>query len=779
MQVPITYAGLAGNAQGESGPIPPPTTPPDSPQTNPSPQPPGETIPTEYNYYYETISGNVWEDLGHTATGTASNSDNGKQRTPARGVTVLLKQGNNVVESTVTDENGNYSFSPPDGTYSIEFWYGDLSKINMQDKELVKSTLKYNGHDYITEKTPSSNSYISSEEIEIKQSGKGAAQVFIALDCSYSSRTTKVNVYGQMKTRLQVATESAEKLINALIDSGENIYIGLVFFSGTNYRAVSLTKNKELLSKALEEINNNNWYTPNTDIIGALNKAKESFYNNDKENSNRYIAILSDGIPTSDGTVQVYNNESESATLSKLYNQIGPNTKKKVEDLVKEGIKVISLFAKSDDSEEVAYVESIFKDTSSIYATMQDGEETIKMITQNIKQYLINSTEEKEYSEYNNVIAGYEDSTRRAEVDKNFETFYYSNTILFEQINSYDATNEAREQANKLSELTKMRVVGGQNYTIKRKPAGTPERIEIKDEETGEVIKIIYNISTGYSGQDLALGKRPMFSLVTTTTATGLEIILSDGSILDVQTREMGSTFPIIKSIDDELTHGATIRIEYTICIKNDSSIQCNYLELVNHLPPGFIYSRNVKLITENKKNSDYGFEEVSLQNLYDNGYISEETLNYSKTRRTIKTTLDNKGKGKDGFYIAPGGEYILKYVTSKVISRLNDIESMHENIAEVLVYKDSSNRRMAYKENLKVNSNNVLYNIEVMHGVYPGDSKDRDCSSYTNLVTIIPPTGEDKNIIINLIEITIGSVLLIVVLKMKPRKPKSKVTNA
>ena len=768
MQIPIVYASLAGNAQGESGYQPPPPTPQDSPQQPPSNPGPTDTTPSETRYYYETISGNVSEDLGYTLTGTTDNSDDRKQKMPASGITVLLKQGNSVVDVTVTDSNGNYSFSPPDGTYSTEFWYGDISKINLQNTELVKSALKYNGHDYITVKTPTSKDYVNVEKIEVQKSGKGAAQVFIALDCSYGMRTTEVNVNGQIKTRLQIAADSAKQLINSLINSGENIYVGLLFFSGTNYRAVSLTKNIELLSKALNEIVNNNWYTPNTNILGVLNKAKDSFYNNDKNNSNRYIVLVSDGIPTSDGSTQVYCDESEQETLNKLYNTIGPNTKKKVQDLRKNGINIISLLAKSDESDEIQYVESIFKDTSSIYASIQDGQETIDKITKDMKKYLIDSTEEKEYTSKFSTVAGYEDSTRRKEVDEYFKRFTYKNTIMFEQIETYNASSTSQQKANELSTATKMRVVGGQNYVINHMPPGTPSVEEIKDEETGEVIKKIYHVSTGYSGGDVILAKRPAISLETKITCTGLEIILADGSVLDIQTRNIGSDLPIIKAIDDELTHGATIRVEYSITIKNDSSLQCNYLELINHLPPGFIYSQNVKLITESKQNSDYGFTQVSLQDLYDNGYISEETLNYGKTRVSIKTVLDNNGKGKNGFYIAPGGEYTIKYVASKLISKLDDIEYMNKSIAEVLAYEDEANRRMAYKQNMRAN-NNPEHEIEILHGVYPGDNKDKDCSTFNNLVYIMPPTGKNENLVIKYIIISaIIFVAIIIFIKIK-----------
>ena len=103
------------------------------------------------------------------------------------------------------------------------------------------------------------------------------------------------------------------------------------------------------------------------------------------------------------------------------------------------------------------------------------------MITKSVKQYLINSTDEKEYSSSFTVLAGCEDKERRDEVDKNFEIFNYGNTIMFDQIENYNATSSSQEQAKKLSDLTKMKVLGGQNYVISHKPADKPDMEEIKD----------------------------------------------------------------------------------------------------------------------------------------------------------------------------------------------------------------------------------------------------------------------------------------------------------
>lgn len=66
VRIPVAQASLVGNAQAESGHKPPPPTPPDSntsPSTPPS-KPPEITEIVEAEYYCETISGNVYEEIG-------------------------------------------------------------------------------------------------------------------------------------------------------------------------------------------------------------------------------------------------------------------------------------------------------------------------------------------------------------------------------------------------------------------------------------------------------------------------------------------------------------------------------------------------------------------------------------------------------------------------------------------------------------------------------------------------------------------------------------------
>ncbi len=585
---------------------------------------------------------------------------------------------------------------------------------------------------------------------EIIKSGKGCAQVFLAVDCSYGMRTTKVNINGEEKTRLQIAADSAKKLINTLLDSGENIYVGLVFFSGTSYRARGLTQNKQILNKDLDYIVSNNWQTPNTNIVGALDKVRASFENNARDDSNRTLILLSDGIPTSNGNIEVYCDETEEETLYKLYNQIAPSTKDKVRALKEDGIRVVSLFAKSDDNEENQMVTDIFKEDSDLFFSIQDGQETINAITKDIKEYLFITTQEKEYTEENTVLAGCEDEDRRKEVDNNFNgTFYYKNgengnikTSIFKQIDKYDSEEEAKE----LSRLTYMTVMGGSNYEIKFNPHtnGYKEQIGTQLNSSGKEIPVykVYQ-SSGYGGQDLVLAQRPAISLKTTITTTGAQFILPNGQVLEEHKRDVNSDIPIVESIDDEIAQGSVVKVEYTICIKNNSSVQCNYLELIDYLPSNFTYADDSKLITEDRTNKEFGWQQVDLEELLNNGYITQNTYDTYNDRKALKLILDNKGQGSNGFYIPPGGEFFAKIVTSRLISRLDDIGVDNYNVAEILGYRDNDNRRMAYKRNYNIRGNSTL--LTKLNGVYPGDSKDEDFFMNTNKVYFLPPTG-NKN---------------------------------
>lgn len=796
--ITVVYAGFIDSARGESGPKPPPPTPPDTTPSTPStpskpsePSKPSKPSGPTTTYItvdcYDTIEGNVYEDLGQVAPPTGG-SDSNRSGLNLAGITVNA-YGNGGSASAITDENGHYEIKlSQSGTYTTEFVFGKLNDSSLNNSDTVKNILRYNGQDYYAEKVnvqgregstpdiPSKDSkdpVKTPEKVAIEESGKGCAQVFIALDCSHSMRSEKMTLpNGDKVTRLQVAVDATKDLINSLLNNGQNIYIGLVFFSGTCYRAASLTKDIDLLNSCLDDINTNGWQTPNTDIKSALDKVDESFYydkENDEWGQNRYAVIVSDGVPTSDGNTKVYSDDSAEEIRRKIKGPIAESTRKRLQELREyneatgevNGAKVAAIFVKSDDPEENEIVNSIFNlpSVSDIFKSADDAQDVIDAISDDINDAIDDSSEEGEYTiDTGNVVPyGYEDATRVKEINDYFKLCNYKKTIPFDMIDNYDGSAESRAKAKELSDNTWMRVVGGK-YNITTVP--NPSQTTYVDPEGNTTITTY--VSASYTGQDLYLARKPEFSLVTQTTITALKITLSDGQMLYTDTKEVGSDLPIIDYIDAEIAHGATVEVEYSINIKNNSSAQCNYLEIINHLPEGFMYNENTMLITENKPNKEVGWKAVSLQELYDNGYVSEETNNKYGSKTNLKVVLgDENGQGENGFYIPPNGEYTLKLVTSKVASVNTIYELEWQDDAEVLAYtsitKKQHRRRMAYLgETPLANTSGVAKNYKVKRlvGVYPGDSKDKDFSKLTNTLTIIPPTGAEKeNLLITLLE--------------------------
>ena len=94
--------------------------------------------------------------------------------------------------------------------------------------------------------------------------------------------------------------------------------------------------------------------------------------------------------------------------------------------------------------------------------------------------------------------------------------------------------------------------------------------------------------------------------------------------------------------------------------------------------------------------------------------------------------------------------------------------------MVEVLVYENSANRRMQYLQKIPI-IEGTPYSISWLVGVYPGDSKDQDFSSSTNLVFVLPPTGANKSIIISVVLVALV-VLSLTAIKLKKKiKGKNK----
>ncbi len=627
IKMPTVYASMRDNFNVDTGKKPT-YVPPDDPIVPITTTPPSSGKPSKTVIHYTAISGNVYEELGesfkkYTAQKGTLVGDISNEHLPIEGV--IVQAGG---YQTVTNANGDYRLNLPPGNYSLKFIYGKLvGNTYANTEERKRNVLKYNGYDYIVTKAPDRQDYeyTTTKEIEIIGAGKGCEQIMLLVDCSGSVRNSTVEINGEKIPRINAIVESTKKLVDSLLSSGENIYIGLIFFSGECYRAQSLTNNGEILKQHLDYIRDNDWWVTNTNVVGALNKAESSFVFNGKD-ANRHIIVLSDGVPTSDNKEEdkIYSDDTDADILSKL-NGIKSTTRGKIQDLKNKGISIRSIYLDPEDEEESAYIKQIFDD-----ARIMQSDAFISEITDSLKKDLITTTVEKEYKRTATIDRGLEDLTRREEVDDNFNDIFYYNTgaraKLFEQIESEYKYDE--EEAMELSNLTYMIAYGGKNYEIHESGGGKIEydayidHYETDYDENGNEIQVpvygdIIHVDAEYTGRDLGLTARPALDLQLEMAITGERVTASKGMQISAQTRDINSEEskiePIRVELDDELLFGTVVDVEYSIKIENVSSLACHYLQVITFLPEAFGFDENTKLITGNWTNKAYDWAVINL----------------------------------------------------------------------------------------------------------------------------------------------------------------------
>ena len=806
--IPISNASLVGNVRSDAGPAPNPSTPPDSgggsiPGGGGGSEPVSEDI-TEIIEHYVGITGNVYEQLSSSRTDYDINNipENGEIPNANIGVGNVMVLVDGVVRTT-TGPDGSYSLNGlAPGSHNLQFIYGKID--GNPDATTVankRNILKYNGHDYITLQAPSGADTVNSTTIhtmterEIIESGSGVEQVYLLVDCSDSVRTTKMMVNGVERYRFEVIIESTKKLVDSLIDSGDNIYIGLIFYSGTCYRAQGLTNDANVLKAHLDTILNNGWRTGGTNLKSALQKAEDSFLSDENKN----IIIISDGVPTTDGNTVAYSDDSDAVILQKL-NIIKGTTRAKLRELRDHNVTTRAIYIDTPDAEEKSFIETMFKgepgDTDNNYVTdflpIEDGGNFVLEIEEHLPQEIISTSEERTYSSTTRIENGVENAARRAQVDEYFKktnvdgtqtSFYYDNGIKakqFEQIEtSYVFDNTL---ARELSNNTYMIVDGG-TYVIDGSGGNSITRWQEEVPGSDPVRyrwHTIIHVDCWYNDRDVILGKRQSFHMKTDCTITGLKIVLADGQVLAETTRNVGSINTILQSVDDEVIYGATVEIEYTIRVSNNSSLQCNHLDIISYLPKGFKLDRETELITDNERNSDYNWNSYSMDALSAAGLITsgypESTYEKYKDRTAVVSSWDNDANrdgaddGDSSFYIGPNGSRDIKIGITTLASNMTELSIDYDIAAEILGYRDNginTHRRMA-KSGLQNMGGNIF---TWFRGLFPGNSREEDFSESSNELYILPPFGDKGKIAyFTLLTTLIGLIIIevFIVLKIK-----------
>lgn len=765
---------------GERGNIPDP-----EPQPEPTPQPKQTTI-VETEQRYVSVQGNVYD------VGISENVKDIK-------VNLLNESGKNVVASCRTDSDGNYNITASPGNYRLQFVMGDIKGIGQNDIYTMKNALKYNGQDYQVVESPfsSGSSFSSTNGLTTPLNGeeiislkKKAVQVMLCVDYSNTVREKEITTYdGKKRKMIDVEIESTKKLINELLNLDQSIYITLICFDGNNHYRVldyGLSRDEQKMYTALDKAVATE-PIGGTDMVAALDVAKDSFVYEKKEDANRVVAIITDGVPSgcfeagqedsfTDQEV-ILESDDDSARKAKLESEIVPHTKSKLKELKDDGISVISLVTKAEDdpNNENQYIDQIFNDdTTNMHISLDNGTQLVDGIedilrnsigrsgTQN-SQSPGESFSESSVRTWEIPYGTEEDKKRNIEVAKNFnddEGFVWSNTKLFQMIDTYSGSNEDYETAKKLSDATKITMTSTNTYKIEDSNLPSDWQSSYVDGD-GDTITVIHHYEKASYSASLKLQEKPPAELNLIKYASGLKVTLANNQVLYYKTISYDSNNsnsqkiePLMAFMDNEIAQGTTVEVEFTIHATSQGATNFNQLRLIDYLPNVWKYDPNAKLLSEDATNSKYW--QVQINNDSMKGNAGEKYFNQNSPE------LENKQKYCNNILSNPmtvkGGEtQDFKIVVSMLISNLDDYEEVatQYNEAEVFSYKTSNPisaiagtefelgtpRRMKTSQNVRTQDCDSFY-------LYPASFSGVDyvTSADANIVTVLPPTGIQKS---------------------------------
>lgn len=696
---------------------------------------------------------------------------------PLRDVTVKYVDNAGKEFSTTTDVDGKYQFGidllgSGEHTYHIEYTYpntseGEINSINtVQAAEALQQKLKYNGQDYMGGE--------SKEGFKIiETSGKSAAQVYLVLDCSYSMDTEieiKENNTTVTKTKLEIEKQIAKNIINSLLTGEKNIYIGLVVFTGVCYRRVALTNNVDTLTKALDgeiEFSDKGY----TNILGALDKANESFINSDANTSNKYMFLLSDGLPTSDGNKEntLYRVDYSSPDAASLIaendaklEKIAQNTKTKLENIENnDKVKVFSVITKQDldDEKDENMLYNIFKnnknDEYNKFYDVDSIENVSKEIVKEFEKYVKESIEtiDNGYS-LNKVV--------RNKIKENFGTFEYKNTNCFQALDMEINTSnleEFKKYATELFDKTSITITSKEctaNLYYGTLPDPNPK---VETNEDGEVVHTTYYVESlvWLTAPDIYLTKLPQYTITPKISVTGLAVVASTGTVIDRQVTNTEEAENLISTIEKDLLYGSTAVVRYTVDVTNTSLYNdTKTVSILFYVPDGFTCdTKSVSAIGIGADNKKHKLNVTNITSLnadtidnYSNinDILSDEAINKIKGNDSeqptsaIAVTVQVKDDDSHDYVLPTNGSIKININTTKLLG--NDEEMSYGADAEILSYSNDSYKRIEYKAKA---SSSAVSQVAVAGN---GSTKEKDYTVTSNRGIILLPTGGDKRML-------------------------------
>lgn len=727
---------------------------------------------------YVGIEGHVKENVesvNSTKIGTETDEPStDSTEIPLSGVTVRYIENTGRTFSTTTDGDGKYQFGidrlgSGEHTYHIEYTYpntseGEINSINnVEAATALQRKLKYNGQDYMGGESKEGFRIIEKSE-------KSAAQVYLVLDCSYSmddtiTITENNNTYEIKK--IEIEKQIAKNIINSLLSGEKNVYVGLVVFTGICYRRVALTNNVDTLTKALDgeiEFSDKGY----TNILGALDKANESFINSDANTSNKYMFLLSDGLPTSDGNKEntLYRVDYSSPDAASLITEndaklekIAQNTKTKLENIENnDKVKVFSVITKQDlvDEKDKNMLYNIFKNNKNAeYNRFYD----VDSIT-NVSKEIVKDFEEYVKESIETIDKGYSlNVAGRDKIENNFKTFKYENTNCFQALDM-EINNSNLEEFKKYA----LDLFNKTNITITSKEStanlyyGTlPDpnpKVETNDD--GEVVHTTYYVESlvWLTAPDIYLTKLPQYTITPKISVTGLAVVASTGTVIDRQVTTAEEAENLISTVEKGLLYGSAAVVRYTVNVTNTSLYNdTKTVSILFYVPDGFTCdTKSVSAVgigADNKKQKLKVTDITSLTadtiDTYSNinDILSDEAIKKIKGTGSEQPTsaIAVTVEVKNAKYSLPtNGSISININTSKLLG--NDEEMSYGADAEILSYSNASCKRIEYKAKA---SSSAVSQVAVAGN---GSTEEKDYTITSNRGIILLPTGGDKRML-------------------------------
>ena len=602
-----------------------------------------------------------------------------------------------------------------------------------------------------------------------------------------------------------------------------NLYIGLVSFDSDPHVATfetdkgkySVTQDPDVLNAEIDKLQPGS----NTQVSKALDKAKELMFDNLQGGTDgvKIIIFLSDGLPTEDYSLteasitNIIDSDIKFYSLLIVEDAMEFDKLENLADLEEEKFKKQIDFDESEDiSHEIfddepfnpgpnyyinnwyfwytyhGYLNKLYelyaiKNENNRMVFKEKANDLAACMTGSIKSWIEEKIEEFENNgsntnNHDNLTIfkpiddgeperGWENETRRYEVDSYFSDIFHNNT-------STDPTN-----------------LSAQSYLFKTLDnINSVSEDELKNFSNNTYMIVIFDItiqkSTTVETFNLCLKRRNEFSLKVSNKVIAAKVTLNTGQVVYKKFDESYNyddinrkPYLFFKDIDSELLHGALIELEYRVYIENLSpNIACTYLDLVSYLPPGLYFSENSQLLSNKySTNYDTGWNLDEKSDLLKLGYLVHDD-----------TTLINRNyiiTYSHPVNIAPRDSFETNFVLSTYITNVDDFALYREpnedkDIVEIFGYRNSKNRRMEFrngedKEETYTTVAGETAKRATFTSVYPGDGDPTapDYSLDYNYEGINPVTGKKQNYtiyVIYLIIIILSNILIILKIKLK-----------